>query len=89
MSNLVAELEWAVCDVLLNANTFGRITRMLTNNSLRGRGGAVSTPTSSDGESSSSVGMNILCRSLMLLNLYFDEKLIGQYDFIDMIGKDA
>ena len=89
MANLAAELEWAVCEVLLNANTLGRITRMLTNNSLRGRGGSVPTPTSSDGEASSQVGINILCRSLMLLNLYFDEKLLGQYDFTDIIGKFA
>jgi hypothetical protein len=31
--------------------------------------------------------MNILSRSLVLLNLYFDDKLLGQYDFSDMIGE--
>lgn len=88
MSNLASELEWSVCEVLLNGNTFGRITRMLSNNSLRGRGGAVPTPSKSDGEASPQVGINILCRSLMLLNLYFDEKLLGQYDFVDIIGEN-
>ena len=86
LTNLASELEWAVCEVLLNANTLGRVTRMLSNNSLRGRGGAIPTPTS-DSEASADVGINILSRSLMLLNLYFDEKLLGQYDLIDIIGK--
>jgi hypothetical protein len=87
MSNLVSELEWAVCDVLLYADTFGRLTRMLSNNSLRGSGGAVPTIPKSDGEAYSPVGINILSRSLVLLNLYFDDKLLGQYDFVDIIGK--
>ena len=82
MSNLASELEWSVCDVLLHANTFGRITRMLSNNSLRGRGGAVPAASKTD-----RVGINVLCRSLMLLNLYFNDKLLGQYDFVDMIGE--
>eukprot|EP00571_Detonula_confervacea_P010433 CAMPEP_0172302278 /NCGR_PEP_ID=MMETSP1058-20130122/4010_1 /TAXON_ID=83371 /ORGANISM="Detonula confervacea, Strain CCMP 353" /LENGTH=1036 /DNA_ID=CAMNT_0013012701 /DNA_START=265 /DNA_END=3371 /DNA_ORIENTATION=- len=33
------------------------------------------------------VGMNILSRSLVVLNLYFDNKLFGQYDFSEMIGQ--
>ena len=86
LTHLASELEWAVCEVLLNANTLGRITRMLTNNSQRGRGGAIPAPTS-DAEASAEVGINILSRSLMLLNLYFDEKLLGQYDLIDVIGE--
>lgn len=87
MSILVSELEWAVCDVLLNADTFGRLTRMLSNNSLRGCGGAVPTIPKSDAEAYSQVGINVLSRSLMLLNLYFDDKLLGQYDFVDIIGE--
>jgi hypothetical protein len=31
--------------------------------------------------------MNILSRSLVVLNLYFDDMLFGQYDFSDMVGK--
>ena len=33
------------------------------------------------------IGMNILSRSLVVLNLYFDDMLFGQYDFSDMVGK--
>lgn len=87
ISNLVSELEWSVCEVLLNANTLGRLTRMLSNNSLRGRGGAVPIPPKTEGEASPHVGINVLSRSLMLLNLYFDDKLLGQYDLVDVIGK--
>ena len=82
MSNLALELEWAVCDVLLNGDTLGRITRMLSNNSLRGCGGAVPNEANT-----STVGIDILSRSLMLLNLYFDDKLLGQYDFADIVGE--
>lgn len=97
---VASELEWAVCDVILEGNTLGRITRMLENNSTRGIGGAVPTPTSKSDSVDidlpfgisglaieNPVGINILSRSLMLLNLYFDDKLLGQYDFPDMIGK--
>ena len=97
LSESAAELEWGVCDIILYGNTFGRIIRMLENNSLRGCGGAVpiapkkeelESPTrKEDSEVKSPVGMNILSRSLVLLNLYFDDKLLGQYDFSDMIGE--
>eukprot|EP00804_Cyclotella_cryptica_P004040 CCRYP_015446-RA/>CCRYP_015446-RA protein AED:0.25 eAED:0.25 QI:1054/1/1/1/1/1/4/1029/442 len=87
ISNLTSELEWAVCDVMLNGNTLGRITRMLTNNSLRGSGGAGVVPAPPTGGPSPKVGTNILSRSLLLINLYFDDKLLGQYDFTDIIGQ--
>ena len=94
LSEVADELDWGVCNVILHGNTFGRITRMLENNSLRGCGGVV--PPKKDDESSSKqdglqietpVGMNILSRSLVVLNLYFDDKLLGQYDFTQMLGK--
>ena len=94
VSEVADELDWGVCNVILHGNTFGRITRMLENNSLRGCGGVV--PPKKDDESSSSkdglqietpVGMNILSRSLVVLNLYFDDKLLGQYDFTQILGK--
>lgn len=99
LSRVVSELEWAVCDVILEGNTLGRIMRMLENNSARGIGGAFPTntkPNNDDNEPpfgnsglaiENPVGINILSRSLMLLNLYFDDKLLGQYDFPDMIGE--
>ncbi len=100
LTRVVSEIEWAVCDVILEGNTLGRITRMLENNSSRGIGGAfpnATKPKPDDddeppfGNSGLSienpVGINVLSRSLMLLNLYFDDKLLGQYDFPDMIGK--
>mmetsp|Transcript_26275 Transcript_26275/g.47654 ORF Transcript_26275/g.47654 Transcript_26275/m.47654 type:complete len:608 (-) Transcript_26275:185-2008(-) len=92
---LAAEMEWGVCDPILYGNTLGRITRMLEKNSLRGCGGSVplSNPNNESSfkeevlERETSVGMNILSRSLIVLNLYFDDKLFGQYDFGDMIGQ--
>lgn len=102
LSLVTSELEWAVCDVILKGNTLGRIIRMLENNSSRGIGGAVPTsvadkkPDDKDADLpfgmsglaiKNPVGINILSRSLMLLNLYFDDKLLGQYDFPDMIGQ--
>jgi hypothetical protein len=100
LSRVVSELEWAVCDVILEGNTLGRIMRMLENNSSRGVGGAFPTATKFENDDDDEppfgnnllaienpVGINILSRSLMLLNLYFDDKLLGQYDFPDMIGE--
>ena len=104
LSLVTSELEWAVCDVILKGNTLGRIIRMLENNSSRGIGGAVPTsvadkkPDDKDADLpfgmsglaiKNPVGINILSRSLMLLNLYFDDKLLGQFDFPDMIGKNC
>ncbi len=104
LSLVTSELEWAVCDVILKGNTLGRIIRMLENNSSRGIGGAVPSsvadkkPDDKDADLpfgmsglaiNNPVGINILSRSLMLLNLYFDDKLLGQYDFPDMIGKNC
>jgi hypothetical protein len=104
LSLVTSELEWAVCDVILKGNTLGRIIRMLENNSSRGIGGAVPSsvadkkPNDKDADLpfgmsglaiNNPVGINILSRSLMLLNLYFDDKLLGQYDFPDMIGKNC
>ena len=95
LSQLAAELEWGVCDPILHGNTFGRITRMLETNSLRGCGGAIPLRKPKKGssakeeglETETPVGMNILSRSLVILNLYFDNKLFGQFDFADIIGK--
>lgn len=101
LSQVAAELEWGVCDLITYGNTFGRIVRMLERNSLRGCGGAIPVPKRENMESSSSkkeaeeglcakeapIGMNILSRSLIVLNLYFDDKLLGQFDFANMIGK--
>jgi len=91
LSQLAAELEWGVCDPILHGSSLGRITRMLENNSLRGCGGSVPKEESSSEkevlEAETPVGMNILSRSLVVLNLYFDDKLFGQFDFGDMIGQ--
>jgi len=88
LSQLVDELDWGVCSVLLHGNTLGRIIRMLENNSLRASGGVVPIqPKKVDKKMDKPIGMNILSRSLIVLNLYFDDKILGQYDFPDMIGK--
>lgn len=80
LSELVSELDWGVCSVLLHGNTLARIIRMMESNSLRGR----YTPKK---EETSPIGMNVLARSLLVLNLFFDDKLFGQHDFPQLIGK--
>lgn len=59
LRTITQELDWAVCRLLLDGNTLGRVIRIL------------------DRVSESST--NILSRSLIVLNLYFDERLLGQY----------
>ena len=56
---------------------------MMESNSLRGCC-SILTP---EKEETSPIGMNVLTRSLLVLNLFFDDKLFGQYDFPQMIGK--
>ena len=67
LSKIVAEIDWALCDLILKGTTLGRIRRFL------------------DRISRSSI--NILTRSLIVLNLYFDEKLLGQFSLLDLIIK--
>jgi hypothetical protein len=58
--DIVAEMDWAVCDLLLEGSTLGRIKRMLAHVSKS--------------------SANILNRSLIVLNLYFDDLILGQHD---------
>ena len=60
-----AEINWAVCNLLLRGSSLGRIQRMLDR------------VTRSD--------VNILSRSLIVLNLYFEERILGQYPLRQMI----
>ena len=92
LSYLAAELEWGVCDPILHGSSFARITTMLENNSLRGCGGAVpllahETEVKGGLEMEAPVGMNILSRSLIVQNLYFEDKLFGQHDFAYLVGE--
>jgi hypothetical protein len=59
LQRITEELDWAVCRLLLEANSMGRLVRILDRVSL--------------------AGVNILSRSLIVLNLYFEERLLGQY----------
>lgn len=95
LSRLASELEWGVCDLILYGDSLKRIVAMLENNSLRGCGGVIPSPlpeqesVSKGGflDKESPIGMNILSRSLIVTNLYFDGMLFGQYDFSSMVGK--
>ncbi len=98
ISRLADELKWAVCNPILYGNTLGRATRMLESNSMRGCGGPCPpTPPKSielslyephyNTQQNSPMGIGILSRSLLVLNLYFDDKLFGQYDFQLMIAQ--
>lgn len=92
---LASELEWGVCDLILYGDSLKRIVAMLENNSLRSCGGVIPSPLpkkeslSKGGflDKESPIGMNILSRSLIVTNLYFDGMLFGQYDFSSMVGK--
>jgi hypothetical protein len=95
LSRLASELEWGVCDLILYGDSLKRIVAMLENNSLRGCGGVIPSllqkqeSLSQQGflDKESPIGMNILSRSLIVTNLYFDGMLFGQYDFSSMVGK--
>jgi hypothetical protein len=68
LKTVATELEWAVCDILLDGSSLGWIRRAL------------------DRVSHSDV--NIVSRSHIILNLYFDEKLHGQIDLKHAIIHD-
>lgn len=97
---LADELDWGVCEPMLRGNTYARVVRMLERNSLRGCGGAAAVAAvvppkngtlkggKRDGAGMGTpVGMNVLSRSLLVLNLYFDDRLFGQHDFSEMMGQ--
>uniref|UniRef100_A0A7S1ZHY9 Uncharacterized protein n=1 Tax=Ditylum brightwellii TaxID=49249 RepID=A0A7S1ZHY9_9STRA len=87
LRNTLHEIDYAVCDLLLlEHHTLSRIQRQLS---------SISSPVNSsvvkgDGSSSSSNNtintINILGRSLIVLNLYFDDLLLGQYVLSDIIA---
>ena len=66
LRTIIGEIDQVVCNILLKANTLGRIRYM-----MRG----VSTASA-----------NILTRSLLVLNLYFDDMVFGQYLLPDLIA---
>jgi len=65
---ILCEVDWVVCDLLLEGSTLGRIRRMLNRISVS--------------------SVNILSRSLIVLNLYFDDKLLGQHPLSELVGND-
>ena len=65
LRTITDELDWAVCRLLLEGNSLGRIVRIL--------------------DRVSECEVNILSRSLIVLNLYFDERLLGQYGMQNVI----
>mmetsp|Transcript_6728 Transcript_6728/g.12661 ORF Transcript_6728/g.12661 Transcript_6728/m.12661 type:complete len:594 (-) Transcript_6728:146-1927(-) len=80
IENLVCiynELESSICRLLLKGNTLARIRRILSNMSI-----------SSSSSLSPYIKLNILCRSLIVINLHFDNRLLGQYDFATAIAED-
>lgn len=65
LQTIISELDEIFCNILLKANTLGRIRYMMKN--------------------TSATSASILTRSLLVLNLYFDEMIFGQYILIDLI----
>lgn len=84
LSSMSNELCWGVCDLILQGDTLSRIMRTLEGNSMRGCP-PFATPKKESEEPP--FGLNILSRSLLVLNLYFDDKLFGQHDLGDLIGE--
>ncbi len=68
LQNIVGELDRFVCNILLKANTLGRIRYMMRDTSIS--------------------SANILTRSLLVLNLYFDDKIFGQYLLPELIANN-
>lgn len=67
LATITKDIDWALCRLMLKANTLDRIRRMLS--------------------TISSSSVNILTRSLIVLNLYFNEKIFGQLPMPDLIAK--
>ncbi len=65
---ITQEMDWSVCQLLLKANSLGRLRRMLQHISRK--------------------DVNILSRSLIVLNLYFDDLLLGQFSMVQWIWED-
>lgn len=68
LHDVLHQVDWACCDLLLHGTTLGQIRRILTR--------------------TSSCDVNILSRSMIVLNLYFDDKLLGQYNLVDAVQED-
>lgn len=79
------QLESSLCTLLLKGNTLGRIQRILSNLSSPLFS---SSSLSSISDVQSPNKLNILCRSLIVINLYLDDLLLGQYDFSLLIAED-
>lgn len=60
LSNILSEIGWASCDLILCGSSLGQVRRMLNRLSKE--------------------SINVLSRSLMILNLYFDDKFLGIHD---------
>ncbi|EJK68489.1 hypothetical protein THAOC_10321 [Thalassiosira oceanica] len=83
LSSMSNELRWGVCDLILQGDTLSRIMRMLEGNSMRGCPPFAIPKKEPEG---TPFGLNILSRSLLVLNLYFDDQLFGQHDLGDLIA---
>lgn len=59
MRNIVDEVGWGVCELILKADTLSRMQRMMQKLARR--------------------DVNILARSFLILNLYFEDMILGQY----------
>lgn len=68
LSKILSEINYALCDVILEGTSLSRIRRILIRLSKS--------------------SINILSRSLMVLNLYFDDKLLGRFSLLDFMIED-
>ncbi|GAX28152.1 hypothetical protein FisN_6Lh024 [Fistulifera solaris] len=68
LREITHEMDWSVCQLLLKANSLGRLRRMLQHVSRK--------------------DVNILSRSLIVLNLYFDDLILGQFSMAQWIWED-
>ena len=97
MQNLIRiyhEMGFAVCNILTRGNTLARVRRILSR--LSNPSIAMPIPninTCADiaiatGTTKEVLALNILTRSLIIINLYFDDRLLGQYPLPVLIAKD-
>ena len=97
MQNLIRiyhEMGYAVCNLLTRGNTLARVRRILSR--LSNPSIAMPIPninTCADiaiatGTTKEVLALNILTRSLIIINLYFDDRLLGQYPLPVLIAKD-
>jgi hypothetical protein len=83
LSQTYKDLGHAACNLLLKGDTLGRIRRILSKLSNPSM-----SDTSTDKHVTPTTVLNILTRSLIVINLYFDDMILGRHPIPLLIAND-